>query len=247
VTTSDVNGNDHDGSFPHRSGAEAFATASNDPGELRALLAHARDRLSFYEGFDRVIAENVRRSGELMLEMLTMRDAMTASAERDNREQQERIAASLADLEAGLQAIRAQADRVGTQVASLRQSLETAGGHPATAAGPAGPAAVPEPDLEPRSAAIADPGGWAAPRVVDVIAHHVTRATVALSLQRHLGALDTVSGVEAREFAEGVLRMQVTASQPLGAADLDGWTDNGPVSILRLQPDFVEISLAPNP
>ncbi len=39
-----------------------------------------------------------------------------------------------------------------------------------------------------------------------------------------LGDLGTVSSVQAREFADGILRLQVTVSQPLTAADFASWS-----------------------
>jgi len=241
VTTSEMTGEDRAGSNLH-----GFDTASADPDELRAQLADARDRLSFYEGFDRVIAEHVRRSGELMLEMLEMREAMTASAERGSRQERERLAAGLAELESGLQEIRAQVDSLEGQVVTLRRALGTGAPQPsapppAPPPGPSAPVAPsPAPDVAPADSPVAD---WSAPQVIDVIAHQVTKATLALSLQRYLGGLESVSGVEAREFAEGVLRMQVTARRPLTAGDLAGWSDGGRVTVLQLRPTMVELSL----
>lgn len=244
MTTSETHGDDHDGSR-----LDDLPTGVADPDELRARLAEARDRLSFYEGFDRVIAENVRRSGELMLEMLEMREAMTASTERGSRQERGRLAAGLIELESGLQVVRAHVDDLGEQAASLRRTLG-AGSPPAAPLQPSppprpskAPVASTEPDVAPIADAPAPAAGWTAPQVIDVIAHQVTKATVALSLQRYLGGLEPVSGIEAREFAEGVLRMQVTARQPLTAGDLAGWSDGGRVTVLRLQPTMVELTL----
>lgn len=72
-------------------GSSDLATESSDPDELRALLKRARERLSFYEGFDRVIAENIRRSGELMLETLTMREQVADHGAPEYWEKRERV------------------------------------------------------------------------------------------------------------------------------------------------------------
>jgi len=98
---------------------------------------------------------------------------------------------------------------------------------------------------EPSRGPIVGEVAWAAPRVIEVIAHRVSRTATALSLQRYLSDLETVVSAEAREFTEGVLRMQVTARSPLDRADLTGWTECGPVSILQLQPGVIEIDVGP--
>ncbi len=244
VTTPDSHGDRLDGS----------------PGDDAPL--DARDRPSAHDGFGQLIADNVRRSGDLMLEMLAMRDSMAAATEREGARERERLGAGLADLEAGLVAVRSQIDALAGQVGNLRRSLPAIpvpnAEPPAQARAapvrqdlppvpsPAPPEPSPatdespaEPDVAPDLAA-----EWPAPQVIDVIVHRVHRATIALSLQRYLGALDAVAGVEAREFAEGVLRMQVTARRPLAASDLDGWTDGGPYTVSETQPTLIEMTLA---
>lgn len=251
VTTTHIDGDQPGGALAGDSGPGGRATESTDSEELRLELAIARDRLSFYEGFDRVIAENVRRSGELMLEMLAMRETVTASAERESRHERERIAAGLAELNSGLQAIRTQFDVLGGQVSNLRRSLRIEPGRapehrpdpqPVPEPAPAAPVAQDAGWTAP-AAPVAQYAGWTAPQVIDVIAHNVNKATIALSLQRYLGALDTVAGVEAREFAEGILRMQVTAHRPITQADLSGWSEGGQFTVLQLQPNVVELTL----
>lgn len=242
MTTTDLDGNQPGGSLANGSSSGDQVSGSPDPDELRTQLALAYDRLSFYEGFDRVIAENVRRSGELMLEMLAMRESMTASADRETRRERERIGTILTELDSGLQAIRAQIDTIAGQVRSLRHSLhpESPRPHERSSVPP------PEPGVSPAAPPPTGPAGagWNVPQIIDVIVHQVSKATVALSLQRYLGNLDTVTGVEAREFAEGVLRMQVTAHQPLAVGDLSSWTEGGPFTVLQMQPNVVELTLA---
>jgi hypothetical protein len=84
------------------------------------------------------------------------------------------------------------------------------------------------------------------PFQIDVIAQGVSSATTALSLQRFLGELDAVIGVEAREFAEGILRLQVTTSRSLSGKDLAGWSDGRGFRVSQEQPRILEIELSPN-
>ncbi len=240
VTTTDASSDQPGDSRAPVTASVDRGASLTEPEEFRAQLALAHERLSSYVGIDRQIAEHVRRSGELMVEMLAMRETTTASVELANQRERVRIGAGLDELDSAVQAIRMQIDAVAGQVSHLRQSLGTEplprehgpGTTPAKATLPQ------EPTLD-----VPTGGGWNAPQVIEVIVHHVNRATIALSLQRYLGNLDSVAGVEAREFAEGVLRMQVTAHQALTGADIAGWTEGGSFSVLQMQPNLVELTL----
>jgi hypothetical protein len=76
-----------------------------------------------------------------------------------------------------------------------------------------------------------------------VLVHGVPRAAAALSLQRHLAGLDHVEGVEAREFAEGILRLQVTARTPLALDDLRAWDAGAELEPVHVQDDVIEVRL----
>lgn len=76
-----------------------------------------------------------------------------------------------------------------------------------------------------------------------VLVHGVPRAAAALSLQRHLAALPHVEGVEAREYAEGILRLQVTTRQPLALDDLQTWEGGTGLEPVHVQPDVIEVRL----
>ncbi|MGI8642627.1 MAG: hypothetical protein ACR2LS_00725 [Thermomicrobiales bacterium] len=80
-------------------------------------------------------------------------------------------------------------------------------------------------------------------RTVTVLVHGVPRAATALSLQRHLAQLDHVSGVEAREYAEGVLRLQVTSTHPLQFDDLETWEDGQGIEPVHVHADIIEVRL----
>jgi len=76
-----------------------------------------------------------------------------------------------------------------------------------------------------------------------VLVHGVPRATTALSLKRYLEGLEVVSAVEPREYAEGVLRLQVTGDRAIGIADLSAWPDGSGLQEVELRDDLVEIRL----
>ncbi len=415
IAVAGVSGDGTDDSANIEAGArsEDLETTTTDLSELQALLARARERLSFYEGFDRIIAENVRRSGELMLESLRVRDKLNTDANFLGAEERSRILRRLNGLDGALNTMRANLDDVERQVSDLRESLthvagndelpdiettpgagsgpddidhatlmamvadepaderggvqaadvsgsavESAGvGVPTTAdpqpmsaqpvheeapvaseapipqaapatpavtqpapapagavptpvasapvtaesvpvapvtvaagtvpaepvasapppapvastpaAAPVGPApstlepvpstpvsvpaaapappveeptieATPEPPLA-AGVAVAERETWTEQRTIEVIAHEVTRAALALALQGHLRSLPQVAMVDAREFASGMLRLQVAATSSLTSADLTGWSGSDQMEIVQLQPTVIEL------
>ena len=215
--------------------AADLVTESTDPVELRALLARARERLSFYEGFDRLIGENIRRSGELMLETLSIREQVAAGSSRAERE---RLAIELDDVARRLDEVSALVRDLAARVAGLQQELR---------AGPAVTSPVPVDEVRPQGVTpVHDQppaGAWDAPRGIDVIAHQVPRAADAVALQDFLGGLEPVLAVEAREFAEGILRLHVTAHRPLHEGDFVAWNGAGSLAILQCSAHAIEVSL----
>ncbi len=327
-------------------------------GSLEEQLARAQERLAFYEGFDRLIQDNIARSAELMREAMDLRERAQfeiaqghAEAERrvqTEREKQRLVFTSLLD---ELGEVQQSADRVARRVSQALEEIEatpsgnaliSANGEPGSidqseatsgdgvepfiVAAPAvveerGPVASTSADVadvheeevsaaaltivEERSATAAggvlaaagtvpgEPGGRAEPgtsvdhtdsvqpaavrsetttspsravedprrgpatgtpahaepgsgeglRVVMVLVHGVPRAAAALSLQRHLAGLAHVDGVEAREYAEGILRLQVTARRPLDLQDLRSWDGGANLEPVHVQRDVVEVKL----
>ncbi len=76
-----------------------------------------------------------------------------------------------------------------------------------------------------------------------VLVHGVPRATTALSLKRYLESLPHVSSVEPREYAEGILRLHVTADRSIHIDDLRGWSDGMGFEPVHLRDDLVEVRL----
>ena len=73
--------------------------------------------------------------------------------------------------------------------------------------------------------------------------HGVPRAAAALSLQRHLAALPAVEAVEAREYAGGVLRLQVQTRAPLAVDDLRAWEEGAGLEPVHVLPGVIEVAL----
>lgn len=234
---------------PSGVGAVDLATASNDPAELRDLLDRARERLAFYESFDRIIGENIRRSGELMVETVALREeaqALAAQSARDHagfeatreadRQRYREIVRAALDEAAGVQpvidglirhleAALAQLDAMSTDTpepAAAAVPVEDSAGDEAA---PATPAIEPTPETAPTTpeSAQGPPAEPAGPRTIQVLAHRVPNAKTAVALQAMLRDLDGIESVEAREFANGELRLAISATVPLPADILAAW------------------------
>jgi|GEM_PF-2068388 len=325
------------------SGSGDLHSESNDPNELRDLLARARERLAFYEGFDRIISENIKRSGELMLETIDYREqaeqhaqaAKTARAELDAAvdEQRQRhhelmsaVVAELDNLHSQLDAFRTRieeklhsfsdpvaesANRSAAKAAAAaaaaaavpvnnrpdaqpftrvdrpspepsyqstsqpaptpapifeRQStpapapvfeparpaagaFTAAGSHDAPATQAPSPAPAPAPSAaggQPEQAATAAPPQVTlGPRTIDAMFHGITDPSLALQLQRYLKDIRGVTGVEVREFAEGLLRMRVNSNRSLNEGDFSSWPGERRITLSVVQPTVLEASVAP--
>lgn len=242
-------------------GSADLVTDSSDTAELRNLLARARERLAFYESFDRIIGENIKRSGELMLETIQLREqadvnareAAAAKAAFDDRLSAERKRHH--DL---LDELSSEVDQLHGQLDTFRTKLQATIGAIDVAA-PANAAPLPEVQAQ----AIATESGGVpitpvestpstAPpakpvkdtRTIDALFHGIPDPGTALQLQRHLNEVDAVTSVEAREFAEGILRLQVSASRPLRGTDFQSWQGSRPIRILREQSNVIEATLS---
>lgn len=115
-------------------GSHELEIDSDDPVALRQVLQRAKERLAFYESFDRIIGENIKRSGELMLETIALREeaqaaeaariAREAEVDRDRQAERARTKALLADLHAEIAGFRATADALAARVADALRHLE---------------------------------------------------------------------------------------------------------------------------
>ncbi len=344
-----------------REGPGSSQASSGSPGipigSLEEQLARTQERLVFYEGFDRLIQDNIARSAELMREAMDLRERAQreiaqghAQAERrilTEREKQRLVFTSLLDELAEVQQSAERVARRMTQaleeigaalpehapigtngdstslnqletaddegvepfilaaptatseesspaasesatgadtevkevsaaaltfvdepaaldVATVPAAAETAPGEPRRRPEPgtsadrdasgqppamrAGSTEAPAQAATPATEEAAAPAQVEPPeeqgsRVVMVLVHGVPRAAAALSLQRHLAGLAHVDGVEAREYAEGILRLQVTARRPLDLQDLQTWDGATGMEPVHIQRDVVEVKL----
>ncbi|HEU0116931.1 MAG TPA: hypothetical protein VFQ80_19710, partial [Thermomicrobiales bacterium] len=221
---------------PPQSNADAAPAApagAASPSEVEQL----RQRLRFYEGFDKIIQDNISRAGELLraAEEERRRAALGASAAREAAARAtERRQALLRDLAADADALSrrilaaiddGESDDAAEAPSTERQALASQPGTPVAAAVEHGDSA-PEPPAE-------------APRSMTVIVHGLPDARSALSLQRHLAAVTGGGTVLAREFMAGIARFEVTG-KTVTFDDLRRWDGGDGLRPVHVQPDVVE-------
>lgn len=266
-----------------------LATDSNDPQELRRLLERARERLSFYESFDRIIGENLRRTGEMMEETVALREKAAqaaaeaaearARADEELRKERERYRTVI---EGALGEVRSTREVVDGMVSRLEGALEEVSvdvpvGEPEPA--PEEPTAEQEPDTkeeadvteepqespEPETVEEEEPHGdpenveavtapeedipeqpivETGPQVLDVVAHGVPSAAMAIGLQQMLRELDTVTRVDAREFADGELRLHVECTGVLPDEPLASWLSRNSGSLVSRNGRTIELTFS---
>lgn len=78
-----------------------------------------------------------------------------------------------------------------------------------------------------------------------LLVHGVPRASAALGLKSHIEKLDFVTTVEPREFAAGLLRLQVDGARPLSLGDLSGWSLADRIQLRNASNELLEVDLTP--
>lgn len=214
-----------------------------------ALLKVASSR------FDSDFAEERERYRTLLSEILDDVTALQAQSERLAR----RVNDALDELETNLPAaaeaatasvapgIAAEAPPeaaavIGSAATSTRKRPDRAKPAPVESAPPARP--VPDSSVLPKMPPVAElpPSG---PASTTLLVHGVPRASAALGLKSYIEQLDFVSAVEPREFAAGLLRLQVDGSRPLTLGDLSGWNMADRIELRNTGVDLLELGLAP--
>lgn len=103
---------------------------------------------------------------------------------------------------------------------------------------PAPPPVVPMPP----TTAVAATDGSAS---TTLLVHGVPRASAALGLKSYIEKLDFVTEVEPREFAAGLLRLQVDGTRPLMLGDLGGWMLADRIELRNASDELLELNLKP--
>jgi hypothetical protein len=201
-----------------------------DRNTLEQQIRTLQERLAFYEGFDRLIQDNVAHSRELFRLAAQEREAAATAIDQARREAGRREAHLRGELELLATDLR----QLSQIVEALTDRVARALGEPANRNGEAD-----APAAEVRSE-----------RPVAVVVHGVPSAREALSLQRFVASLPQVADVSAREFVGGVLRLDARVRDRLEVAQFLTWADAQHVEALTERPDVLEMVLrdpAPRP
>ncbi len=265
-------------------GSADLSTDSNDPRELRALLDRARERLSFYESFDKIIAENMRHTGEMMAETVALRERAASEAkEREAADARMRAEREhhRALLEGALDEVRNVQPMLASMAERLQEALDAIGSAPAetqpetVVPAPVQPepaveeiaSSAPEPErLTPDVPAMASPEPPAteqpaaetpattpepvedaspsdeSPATIEILAHAVPSAATAIGLQQMLREIDVIRRVDAREFADGELRLHVECAGDIPEERFTEWLAHNSGSLVSRNAKAIELS-----
>jgi hypothetical protein len=186
--------------------------------QLRAL----QERLAFYEGFDRLIQDNVAHARELFRLAAQEREAATV-VDRARHDASRREAH-----------LRGELELIASDLRQLSQIVETLADRVARAL-----------SGQPSQNGWQDSPLADAPteQPVSVVVHGVPSAREALSLQRFVASLPQVADVSAREFVGGVLRLDARVRDQLQVAQFHTWGHAWGIEALTERPDVLELVL----
>jgi hypothetical protein len=187
--------------------------------QLRAL----QERLAFYEGFDRLIQDNVAHARELFRLAAQEREAATTAIEKARH-----------DAGRGEAYLRGELELIASDLEQLSQTLEGLADRVARALGE-------PPSLNDLAVSTAAEARTDQP--LSIVVHGLSSAREALSLQRFVASLPQVSDVSAREFVGGVLRLDAHVRDCLEAAQFVTWGDGQGIEALTERPDVLELVL----
>lgn len=239
--------------------------------QIEAELDRARERLSFYEQFDEIIKQNISSSSALLKEASARFDSDFADERRRHRAlladilddvtalqaQSERLARRVNDaldeleneLPAGTEFVTAPIiPAIKTEAPPETAAIVDAATRkkPATTKSPAPSdttATTPVSILPIEAPVVELPSTGSVSTTL--LVHGVPRASAALGLKTYIEKLDFVSNIEPREFAAGLLRLQVDGTRTLAADDLAGWTMADRIELKNASKNLLEIDLTP--
>jgi len=193
---------------------------------LEQQVRSLQERLAFYEGFDRLIQDNVGHARELFRLAAREREAAStaiARARHDTGRREAQLRGELEQIASDLEQLAQTVEALSARVA--RALGEAASNNGGTNSAPATEARIEQP--------------------LTVVVHGVPSAREALSLQRFVASLPQVADVSAREFVGGVLRLDARVRDQLAVAQFLPWGDARRIEALTERPDLLELELVP--
>jgi hypothetical protein len=183
-----------------------------------------QERLAFYEGFDRLIQDNVAHARELFRLAAQEREAATTAMDQARQDAGRREAH-----------LRQELEQIASDLRQLSQIAEALSDRVARALG--------EPPTRNGWAESSLTAGPGTDHSVAVVVHGVPSARTALSLQRFVASLPQVADVSAREFIGGVLRLDARVRDRLEVAQFLTWGDAHSIEALTERPEVLELML----
>jgi hypothetical protein len=200
-----------------------FRESDPDRETLEQQVRTLQERLAFYEGFDRLIQDNVAHARELFRLAAHEREAAATAIDQARHDAGQREAH-----------LRGELELVATDLGQLSQLVEALAGRVARALG--------EPVNQNGSTESAL-AGMRGEQSLALVVHGVPSAQAALSLQHFVASLPQVADVSAREFVGGVLRLDARVCDRLEIAQFLTWADAQGVEALTERPDVLELVL----
>jgi hypothetical protein len=198
--------------------------SDEDRETLEQQVRTLQERLAFYEGFDRLIQDNVAHARELFRLAAQEREAASTAIARARHDAGQREA----HLRDELMSIASDLEQLSRAVEALSDRVARALGEPVRNSGDTDGALAAETRID---------------QPVTVVVHGVPSAREALSLQRFVASLPQVADVSAREFVGGVLRLDARVRDQLAVAQFLTWDDPRRVEALTERPDVLELKL----
>jgi hypothetical protein len=249
-------------------------TASESRSQVETDLDRARERLSFYEQFDEIIKQNISSSSALLREASARFDSDVAEERGRYRALLSDILDEVTALQAQSERLARRVNDAldelenrlpGDDVASVAPGIAAEAPPEAAAViGAATSGTRKRPDRDKPAAAASEPPARPVPAApvlptvapvaelpptgpasTTLLVHGVPRASAALALKSYIEQLDFVSAVEPREFAAGLLRLQVDGSRSITLGDLAGWTMADRIELKNAGADLLELGLIP--
>jgi hypothetical protein len=200
-----------------------FRDSDSDRETLEQQVRTLQERLAFYEGFDRLIQDNVTHARELFRLAAQEREAAATAIDQARHDAGQREAH-----------LRGELELIATDLKQISQIVEALAGRVARALG--------EPVSQNGSteSTMAEMRGE---QPLALVVHGVPSARAALSLQRFVASLPQVADVSAREFVDGVLRLDARVRDRLEVVQFLAWAEAQRVEVLTERPDVLELVL----
>jgi hypothetical protein len=195
-----------------------------DPEPLAHQVRVLQERLAFYEGFDRLIQDNVVHARELFRLAAQEREAAATAIDQARRDGGRRESL-----------LRGELEQIASDLSQLSRMVEALSSRVAQALG--------EPTLQNGALESALGDGPRGEQSIAVVVHGVPSANTALSLHRFVASLPQVAEVSAREFVGGVLRLDARARDGIAAAQFLTWGDANSIETLTERSDVLELVL----